>query len=142
MRRSVLVMLLALVPLAAGCSGKQKIPDPVPIGGKVNDTKGKDLVLTFHPQDEINKSQVGLTFVVDGKTGQLREGKGIEGRYKITVALVPAQGAAPSAGGGPGEGAAALLSGIPPQLRDAKSSPLEVTIPSEGNTRLEITIPW
>jgi hypothetical protein len=136
------VVLLGLLVLAGGC-GKKPAPAPVPFVGQVLTTEKKPvggLVLTLHPGEERNRSNQPSVFLKEGRF----EGTCLPGRYKVTLAPLPAQGGAGPAGGedataGKAPGTSTMPN-VPAKYRDAQHSPWEVTIPDEGKKDLVLTL--
>jgi hypothetical protein len=125
----------------AGCGGRE--PEvPVPIKGKLVNAAGRPLanmVLTFHPQDELNKGNM-RTPATD-KDGRFSD-TCIRGRYKVTLAPIPKKhGAAPDAGGiaAPPTGGGPVLS-IPAAYRSPDSTPLAVEVPEGGKEDITLTV--
>jgi hypothetical protein len=126
---------LAVLSLA-GCAAE---PEPlVPVKGMLKDRAGRPLanvVVTFHPQDEVNKKGK-LAAAVSARDGGFST-ECLRGRYKITLAVPPGLGQ-PDPGGGPA--AAPSLTGagtsIPQEYRDPKLTRLEVDVPAGGTEDL------
>jgi hypothetical protein len=136
----VAVSLLAL-PLA-GCGGGKKAEPTVPVKGKLVNTAGKplpNLVLTFHPQEEVNKGHAGSA--VTDKDGRFST-TCVRGRYKITVAAIPKQHAQGNPSGGgvvvpSKDGGGVSLAAI---YRDSIQTPLEMTVPEGGKEDVVLTV--
>jgi hypothetical protein len=138
-----LVVLLAAGTLAAGC-GKKTPPEQVTVKGKVVYPDGKpvtDLVLTFHPQEDVNKTSRPSDFL--SKKGTFRFDC-LPGRYKATVAPIPRQGHAPSGpdtAPGPGPiNTPKLPAGIPQKYLSATESDWEIDVPVGGTRDLVLTL--
>jgi hypothetical protein len=138
-------LLLGLI-LLSGCSKKQApTQDPVPIKVTVANVNGRKLALTLHPQDESNKKAqlpAGEIKPDAGLTSGTFSGMAVPGRYKATVAPIVPGGHAPAGGpGGGGSGAPGAQSSLPPRVMDPNQTPLEVTVPAEGDDNIKLTIP-
>jgi hypothetical protein len=138
-----LVVLLAAGALAAGC-GKKAPPEQVTVKGKVVYPDGKpvtDLVLTFHPQEDVNKTSRPSDFL--SKKGTFRFDC-LPGRYKATLAPIPRQGHAPTGPDGtPGPGPVntpKVPAGIPQKYLFEKESPWEVDVPVDGKRDVELKL--
>ena len=146
MRRSVcygyFVFGLSL-SLATGCTKKKPPPPPpVPVSGKVvfaNGTPVANMVISFHPLDEGNAAnRPSAALDQNGKYAL----EAAPGRYKVTLATIPTNAGsaaridlvAPSKGDL--KDYANLLTGF----RDAKTSPLAVTIPEGGGALATLTV--
>ena len=109
--------------------------------GKVANVEGRKIVLSFRPQETVNKHS-GQTVQVDPTTGEFK-GKVVPGLYHVTVGMV---GQKAAAGGAPSNpGVTPLPPGekldLPPDFMDANKTPLKVTIPPEGKQDIEFTLP-
>jgi hypothetical protein len=139
-RGGAAVSLLALA--VAGCA---KPEVPVPVKGKVVDERpGRQpaqLVVTFHPQDELNKGSLPSAVTTKEGTFSLTC---LRGRYKVTLAAPPTGHghADPAAGGGPGPAPAPGKppAAVPPAYQAPERTPLEVAIPEIGKDDLVLTV--
>jgi len=134
-----LILLLAASLLAPGCG--KKTPQPVTVKGKVVYPDGKpvtDLVLFFHPQEDVNKQSTPSAFL--GKEGTFQFDC-LPGRYKATVAPIARQGHAPGGAPGPAVGGTPQLpTGIPQKFLSATGSPWNVDVPADGKQDVVLTL--
>jgi len=136
--------LTVLILAAVGCAkSKPPAPPPVAVSGKVVFAGSKpvvNMVISLHPQDEPNASN-RPSGALD-KDGRFKIDAAIPGRYKVTLAPIPSQ--AGSAGGvelpAPKKFDPKDEKGILALFRDAKSSPLEVTVPEGGGELPVLTV--
>lgn len=133
--------VFALVCL--GCS-KQEPPKPVSISGKAQYANGKPItgmVLTFHPRDDSNKSNLPIA-ILEGQDGRFALSC-LPGKYKITMVPIPTS--AVSMGGVELPPAGPIGKGKDKQqmmldnYRSPESSPWEITVLPDGNSEVVLT---
>ncbi|QEG28016.1 hypothetical protein GobsT_27850 [Gemmata obscuriglobus] len=136
--RLAVIAALVLIPTAGCSSGKSiSLPSPVEAGGKVTFASGqpvRDVYIVLTPTDAMapanGKVKSDGTFSL--KTYDEKPGA-VPGKYRVTFqAPVGAPVAEVKA-------AEAMLAQIPAKYKQ-DSSPLEVEIPSGGNTRLDLKL--
>jgi hypothetical protein len=131
---------LLVLPLT-GCGGKKAEP-LVPVKGRLVNAAGKPLanvILTFHPQEEVNKGHRGDAFT--DKDGRFSANNCVRGRYKVTLEVPRKHGQAEPAGGlvaAPGKDGG--NAGFSSRYRDSMSTPLEVTVPEGGKEDVVLTV--
>jgi hypothetical protein len=141
-----LMSWLLLTFAASGCKKKELMP--VPIKGQVsypNGTPVKNLIITFHPQEETNKKGKLLTKVLDGE-GKF-SGECQPGEYKVTLARLPVSVGGP---GGPAGGATGGTVGrapaeaphgeIPELYLAPATTKWTVTVPAGGDEGIKLTL--
>ncbi len=139
MSRVVLGLAVALAVLSPGC--RKKPPQEVDVAGKVEKADGKPLgnvLVRFHPQDDVNKQGRILTRPT-GADGSFT-GRCLPGRYRVTVSAIPKQ-----TGGDPGTGAVGAagkdsLPGVPASYQSPTETPWEITIPEDGKKDLVLSL--
>jgi hypothetical protein len=128
-----LSVLLAACWLLPGCSNPPPPPQPVEVKGHVSlpatikpDTY---LLLLFHPADKT--ARAGRPEALIGADGSFTV-QCIPGKYQVTITAIGTGGGAtggPAAGNLPGT---LQQLGIPAKYFSPATTPLEVTVPSEG----------
>ena len=128
---------------AAACGRKPAAP--VAVKGRVERADGgslKELLVTFHPQDEGNKA--GRLLVAPLGAGGSFAGECLPGRYKVTLGRVLTHHGGASAGGagvpatkGPARAEPWSVLG---RYRQAHTTPWEVTIPEGGKQDVVLTL--
>jgi hypothetical protein len=142
--RSIALSLVAVaLPFALGCAkSPPPLPPPVPIFGKIVFANGKpvpNMVISLHAQDEENSIHRPSDKVdQDGKYVLSAR----PGRYKVTLVPLP-NSSGPTAvadlplpkKGDPKDNVSPMA-----RYRDAKSSPLEITVPAAGGEIQTLTV--
>lgn len=126
-----------------GCS-KPDLPKPVQIAGTVKYANGKPvtgMVLTMHPQDDVNKGNLPIA-VVNGPDGRF-EVSCLPGSYKVTMAPIPISAgsaggveAPPSKAPDPGNDQAKALK----SYRSPELSPWQITVLAAGNSEKALVV--
>jgi hypothetical protein len=130
--------------LVAGCANsKPKPPPPVPISGKVVFADGRPvakMVISLHPQDEQNAS-TRPSGALDNNGNYKMDA--IPGRYKVTLAPIPATAGSAAAADDlpvPKKGDLKKLPDPMSRYRNATESPLELTVPASGGEMPKLTV--
>lgn len=142
-RRNAVRLTAWLIGSLCLCGCGRKAPAPVAVKGRVqyaNKEPVADMILTFHPLEDGNKSKLPAFLL--NKEGWFQDSI-LPGRYKATLSPIPQgsgsgpAGAAAAGGKGPGASAAA---GQLTRYQDRNLSPWEVVIPESGTDDLLLTV--
>jgi hypothetical protein len=140
-----LIFILSLAWTAIGCRKKEALP--VPIKGKVvfpNGSPVKNLIITFHPQENDNKRGKLLTKVLDAEgtfSGECQPGE-----YKVTLASLPVSSGGPGGPGGATGGTVGRAPGetprgeIPEIYLAPATTKWTVTVPPGGDEAIRLTL--